>query len=170
MDIDYVSPGANRIHHMYVPARLEYSVKNDKFRLLALKPSKHGRMKLELLNLSRIRRVRPVGRTLSSTIDLNALIRNSYYKEPVTLRIVNRRNALERTMLHFANYEKNTTKIDEDTYECLIYYNQNMETELLIEVLSFGPMLTVIGNERFLCSLKARLRRQKNCIIWPSGQ
>ena len=170
MDIDYVCPGANRIHHMYVPARLEYSVKNDKFRLLALKPSKHGRMKLELLNLSRIRRVRPVGRTLSSTIDLNALIRNSYYKEPVTLRIVNRRNALERTMLHFANYEKNTTKIDEDTYECLIYYNQNMETELLIEVLSFGPMLTVIGNERFLCSLKARLRRQKNCIIWPSGQ
>ncbi len=63
-------------------------------------------------------------------------------------------------MLHFANYEKNTSKIDEDTYECLIYYNKNMETELLIEVLSFGPMLTVIGNERFLHSLKSRLHRQ----------
>ena len=35
-----------------------------------------------------------------------------------------------------------------------------METELLIEVLSFGPMLTVIGNERFLHSLKSRLHRQ----------
>lgn len=94
-------------------------------------------------------------------MDLNTLIRNSYYKEPVTLHIVNRRNALERAMLHFANYEKNTAKIDEDTYECLIYYNQSMETELLIEVLSFGPMLTVIGNKRFLRSLKARLRRQR---------
>ena len=64
-------------------------------------------------------------------------------------------------MLHFANYEKNTVRIDENTYECLIYYNQSMETELLIEVMSFGPMLTVIGNERFLHILKARLRRQK---------
>ena len=65
------------------------------------------------------------------------------YNEPVTLHIVNRRNALERAMLHFANYEKNTTKIDEDAYECLIYYNQSMETELLIEVLSFGPRSSV---------------------------
>ena len=75
-------------------------------------------------------------------------------------RSVNKRNALERAMLHFANYEKNTTKIDEDTYECLIYYNSNMETELLIEVMSFGPMLTVTGNDRFLSLLKDRLQKQ----------
>ena len=93
-------------------------------------------------------------------IDLNSLIQNSYYKEPLTLHIINRRNALERAMLHFANYEKNTTKIDENTYECLIYYNQSMETELLIEVMSFGPMLTVVENDKFLYSLKKRLKRQ----------
>ena len=33
VDIDYISPNGNRLHHQYVPARLEYSVKNDKFRL-----------------------------------------------------------------------------------------------------------------------------------------
>ncbi len=99
-------------------------------------------------------------KTLSSSIDLNALIQSSYYKEPLKLQIVNKRNALERAMLHFANYEKNTSRIDEDTYECLIYYNQNMETELLIEVMSFGPMLTVLGSDGFLTLLKARLRRQ----------
>ncbi len=161
VDIDYTSPNGNRLHHLYVPARLEYSVKNDKFRLLALKPAKNGNMKLEILNLSRIQCVRPTEKTLSSHVDLNTLIRKSYYKEPVKLHIVNKRNALERAMLHFANYEKNTSKIDENTYECLIYYNQSMETELLIEVLSFGPMLTVIGNEKFLHSLKKRLRRQR---------
>ena len=64
-------------------------------------------------------------------------------------------------MLQFANYEKNTTKIDDNTYECLIYYNQKQETELLIEVLSFGPMFKVTGNERFLQQLKKRLNRQK---------
>ena len=117
-------------------------------------------MKLEILNVSRIQSVKLIQKTLSTPVDLNAMIQRSYYKEPLRLRIVNKRNALERAMLHFANYEKNTTKIDEDTYECLIYYNQNMETELLIEVMSFGPMLTVLENERFLSDLKARLQRQ----------
>ena len=118
-------------------------------------------MRLDILNVSRIQNVCPMDKTLSSSADLNTVIRRSYYREPLRLRIVNKRNALERAMLHFANYEKNTTKIDEDTYECLIYYNSNMETELLIEVMSFGPMLTVLGNERFLSSLKARLQRQR---------
>ena len=109
-------------------------------------------MRLDILNVARIQRVRLTDKTLTSDIDLNSLIRNSYYKEPLTLHIVNKRNALERAMLHFANYE------------CLIYYNQNMETELLIEVMSFGPMLKVIGNEKFLKSLQSRLEKQRMLI------
>ena len=160
VDIDYTSPNGNRVHHHYIPARLEYSVKNDKFRILALKPVKTDKYLLEILNVSRIQSVQLMEKTLSAPVDIDEMIQCSYYKEPLKLRIVNKRNALERAMLHFANYEKNTTKIDEDTYECLIYYNQNMETELLIEVMSFGPMLTVLENERFLSDLKARLQRQ----------
>lgn len=197
VDIDYTSPSGKRLHHHYIPARLEYSVKNDKFRLLALRPfrpseNRHScscrsiqadrkkdnktnasidentyqnelenrNFQLEILNISRIQNVRLFKKTLSAPVDLNAIIRRTYYREPLRLHIVNKRNALERAMLHFANYEKNTTKIDEDTYECLIYYNQSMETELLIEVMSFGPMLTVIGNDRFLNLLRDRLQRQ----------
>lgn len=165
VDIDYTSPNGTRVHHHYIPARLEYSVKNDKFRVLALKPTHPAKhLKLETLNVSRIQSVRLLPKTLSSPVDLDAMIQRSYYKEPLRLRIVNKRNALERAMLHFANYEKNTTKIDEDTYECLIYYNRNMETELLIEVMSFGPMLTVLENERFLNSLKDRLQKQMRIV------
>lgn len=161
VDLDYTSPRGTRVHHYYVPARLEYSVKNDKFRVLALERTRHRNLKLEILNVARIDHVHLTDETLSADVDLNSLIQKSYYKEPLRIRIVNKRNALERAMLHFANYEKNTVKIDEDTYECVIYYNQSMETELLIEVLSFGPMLTVIGNDRFLNSLKVRLERQR---------
>ena len=74
--------------------------------------------------------------------------------------IKNRRNALERTMLHFSNYEKRTRKIDEDTWECLIYYNRSMETELLIEILSFGPTVKVTGPDSFVALVKERLKRQ----------
>lgn len=117
-------------------------------------------MELQILNLDRIKSISHTGKFCTNPISLNEMIHNSYYKEPLTLHIKNQRNTLERAMLHFANYEKNTTKIDENTYECLIYYNQGMETELLIEVMSFGPMITVVGNDKFLYSLKKRLKRQ----------
>ena len=160
LNIDYTSPKGNRVHHYYVPLSLEYSVKNNKFRLLAVRKTGHGNMELQILNLDRIKSISHTGKFCTNPISLNEMIQNSYYKEPLTLHIKNQRNTLERAMLHFANYEKNTTKIDENTYECLIYYNQGMETELLIEVMSFGPMITVVGNDKLLYSLKKRLKRQ----------
>lgn len=158
VDIVYRSKTGRRVHHHYVPGRLEYSIKNDKFRLLSAKDTKSG-YRLVTLNLDRIEDVAILSSETKS-IDMNALIQNSYYKEPAHLLIHNERNALERTMLHFANYEKNTNKLADDLYECFIYYNMSMETELLIEVMSFGPMIEVVGSERFLGQLKERLRKQ----------
>ncbi len=160
VDIDYNSPTGHRIHHHYIPARLEYSVKNDKFRLFALKDTNRHNPKLEILNLDRIRFAHAVEKFYPCEIDLNKILKSTYYAKPVTLYITDRRNALERAMLHFANYEKNTRRIDDSTYECQIFYNKNMETELLIEVLSFGPVIKVTGNESFLKQLKERLQMQ----------
>ena len=36
------------------------------------------------------------------------------------------------------------------TYRCTIYYDKRWETELLIQVLSFGPVVKVLGPESFL--------------------
>ena len=67
-------------------------------------------------------------------------------------------------MLHFANYEKHTKKLDAEHYECLIYYNQNDETELLIEILSFGPMIKVLGPDDFVEKIKERLKKQERLL------
>lgn len=163
VDIEYESRNNHRVHHHYLPCRLEYSVKNGKFRLLAVemkKNIKHKDSGIEILNLERIKEVGLLPEYAEKIPDINNIIRSSYYREPVRILIHNYRNALERAMLQFANYEKNTTKIDENTYECLIYYNLRNETELLIEILSFGPMIEVLGSERFLKMLRERLLRQ----------
>ncbi len=163
VDISYESRLNHRIHHHYLPCRLEYSIKNDKFRLLGVvKDDK--KQTVEILNLDRMKSVSLLDEYTTDLPDINARIRSTYYKEPVQLLIHTDRNALERTMLQFANYEKNTTKVDDNTYECLIYYNQKMETELLIEVLSFGPMIEVLGSKRFLELIKQRLYRQKRLM------
>ncbi|MDE6025656.1 MAG: WYL domain-containing protein [Lachnospiraceae bacterium] len=160
VDISYESTNGNRVHHHYLPCRLEYSIKNDKFRLLAVSISGNKKQRIETLNVGRMKNVTLLEKSADDMPDFNMLIRQLYYKEPVTLVIRNERNALERAMLQFANYKKNTTRIDDNTYECQIYYNEKMETELLIEVLSFGPMLEVTGSKHFLALIKERLQKQ----------
>lgn len=158
--ISYQSMKGHRITHHYLPLKLEYSVKNDQFRLLAVPESERHSIYIRIINLCGIREAKLLPKYDREDFDFEKVIRRSYYHEPVRLLIKNRRNALERAMLHFANYEKRTRKIDEDTWECLIYYNSSMETELLIEVLSFGPAVQVTGPERFLTQIKERLKRQ----------
>ncbi len=160
VEISYASPKGLPTVHRCVPCRIEYSVKNDRFRLMALDTTKRGTHRLLQFNLGRIAGITLTDEIHKKKINLNNLLIRSYYKEPVKLIIKNERNALERAMLQFASYEKHTRKIDADTYECLIYYNKNVETELLIEILSFGPMIKVVGNEDFLNQFKERLKRQ----------
>ena len=172
LDISFNSRTKKRVHYHFIPCKLEYSVKNDRFRLLAVErknlseSEKKSKDRLYTINLSRISEVSGTGIYIDEALepDLDELITASYYKEPVTLHIKTERNALERAMLQFASYKKNTTRINDDLYKCEIYYNEGNETELLIEVLSFGSAVEVIGNERFLKQLKQRLEKQNELM------
>ena len=166
IDILYESRYHRRLHHSYLPCRIEYTIKDDCFRLLAVEAHHSQNPQVITLNLCRIQEVIPTGRIARQLPNISHLIQHSRYHEPVCILIKNRRNALERAMLQFANYEKSTRKLDEDTYECLIYYNKETETELLIEILSFGPMIKVVGNETFLRQIKERLMRQ--AALWKA--
>ena len=162
--ITFSSRRDNRICRTYLPCRMEYSQKNNKFRLLAIYEKKSGRQQIQIINLSRIEEISITGEVCKIPVHFEEVYKNSYYKEPVRLLITNRRNALERAMLHFANYEKHTRKLDEEHYECLIYYNRNDETELLIEILSFGPMVKVLGPEAFVEQIRERLKKQEDLL------
>lgn len=70
-------------------------------------------------------------------------------------------------MLHFANYDKDTRQLNEDTWECCIYYDSSMETELLIEILSFGPVVKVVGPDSFVNLIREHLKKQ---ILLTSGK
>lgn len=165
--IRFNSRKGEEVCHTYLPCRIEYSAKNDRFRLLAILQKKNGREKIETVNLSRIESLTATDKFCSEPIDIEKALQASYYKEPVKLLITTKRNTLERTMLHFANYEKQTRKTGDNTYECEIYYNSMMETELLIEILSFGPTVKVLGPEEFLTKIKERIHRQQELLVPP---
>ena len=68
-------------------------------------------------------------------------------------------------MLHFAHYEKQTVyEPESNTWLCSIYYDPADETELLIELLSFGPVIQVLGPEEFLSKVRERVRRQHELL------
>jgi predicted DNA-binding transcriptional regulator YafY len=68
-------------------------------------------------------------------------------------------------MLQFASWEKET-EYDEQTggYTCRIYYDGQDETELLIRILSFGPVVKVLGPEGFLAQVKERVLKQYDIV------
>lgn len=134
-----------------IPYRLEYSAKDDKFRLI----SANGRDTLSI-NLARI----------TQCFLLEPYTEAEYRPQPMqkqtlVLELTDERNALERVMLHFSHLDKETQRLGGDRYRVTLHYEREDETELLIRVLSFGPVLKVISPEDFVKQLRERLEKQK---------
>lgn len=86
-------------------------------------------------------------------------------QKEITLLITDERNALERAMLHFAHFEKQAVRTDDDKYILHLKYYENDETEIVIRVLSFGPCVKVLEPESFVNLIKERLISQKSCEL-----
>lgn len=148
-----------------LPCRFQYSGKNDRFRLLCVSLN-HGRIhQFHVMNVGRIQACHisktPVPKGFDW--DISRFVKQA--QEPVRIRIHNERNALERCMLRFAHYEKQTVyEPESNTWLCSIYYDPADETELLIELLSFGPVIQILGPEEFLSEVRKRVRRQHELL------
>lgn len=142
-------------HHSAVcaPYRLEYSAKDDKFRLLAA-----GRRGGHTVNVARIGSC-----TLLEPAPPGQFREPKAKRSTLTFLLTDQRHALDRVLLHFSHFEKETVRLDERTYRVTLRYDRADETELLIRVLSFGPMLRVIAPAGFIEQVKDRLRRQQSC-------
>ncbi len=165
--IEYEGGKGRVARGVYTPWQLNYSAKDDKFRLLAV-PCLKNRNRRAILNLSRIRHAEAA--PASSPADPVRLARcfAAPTEQPsFLLRIYPERNALERAMLQFAAYQKETEYDEADgTYLCRIYHDPAEETELLIRVLSFGPTVKALEPAGFVSQVKERIRRQfeLNCL------
>ena len=82
-------------------------------------------------------------------------------QEELTLLLHDERNGLERVLLHFSHFEKETLKLDDRLYQIKLRYDKDDETELLIRVLSFGPVLEVRAPDRFRQLVLNRIRKQR---------
>lgn len=138
-----------------LPIRLEYSEKDDKFRLISAGDRRGG-----TINLARIVTCKscPKHSIASAEAPKPQMM-------TVMLKIVDQRNALERCMLHFAHFEKQAERLEENRYLVHIRYHKDDETEMLIRILGFGPLVEVIEPDAFRRQIAERLMRQKSCEL-----
>lgn len=144
--------GHTGVRHSFecIPYRLEYSAKDDKFRLLAT-----GKRRLNTINMSRVRSCE-----LLEEYEPKSVTFPQDRLSELTLLLHDERNGLERVLLHFSHFEKETLKLDDRLYQIKLRYDQDDETELLIRVLSFGPVLEVKAPEEFIQLMRNRIRKQ----------
>jgi len=165
--ISFTGGNGSRITGDFKPLRLEYSPKDDKLRLHAVRIRYGKAIFPTTINLGRIEQTAPSAETFIAEIPPE-FMHPPTADEPVVIELINRRNALERFMVQFASYDKRTRRVDEtDRYICSIFYNPADETELLIRLLSFGVTVKVLSPDSMVEKIRKRIEKQWKLLEEP---
>ncbi len=154
LNIDTTNRKGGITHMVMMPEYLEYSEKDDKFRLIG-SGCRYGKV----VNLARIVNIKPYNKPFKIAPEKQPNVD----KEIVEFELADYRNALERVLMHFANFEKQAVKLDDKHYNVTVKYDRDDETEMVIRILSFGPMVRVTAPRHFIDLIKERLLKQKGC-------
>lgn len=164
--------GGIKVHTgSFLPLKLEYSEKDDKFRVHCAVIRSGRLLRYATVNLGRILETADSTERYSGPRDLEAWFSRSRCGEPIVADVYPQRNAVERFLLEFSAYEKQSV-FDEETKICRVrlWYPLADETELLIRILGFGPVVRVRSPDRFLRQIRARVAAQTRLLQKSPGQ
>lgn len=151
ISVEYTGRFGQQKRFVCAPYKIEYSEKDDKFRIIC-------NHKNSILNIARINSCELAENSKVDDISEEDLPYNR--RTSVTLEIYDERKAMERVMLAFAHFEKRAVQISDDVYRLILNYDSFDETELVVRVLSFGPMVKVLEPESFVKLIQERISKQ----------
>lgn len=161
LGISYISGRGKSLRGSFLPHAVEYSAKDEKFRLRAYLVRRSRPVFYASINLGRITSLVESSEPPPSPEALNGMPRSRRAGEPAVIEIIDGRNALERAMIQLSSFDKRTEYSEESgRYLCSIYYNICDETELLIRLLSFGPLVRVLSPAPFVGQVRERVLAQ----------
>ena len=153
ISVEYTGRFGQQKRFICAPYKIEYSEKDDKFRIISKVKNRHS-----ILNIARINSCELTDNSKVDDISEEDLPDNR--RTSVTLEIYDERKAMERVMLAFAHFEKSAVQISDDVYQLTLNYDSFDETELVVRVLSFGPMVKVLEPEGFRNLIQERISKQ----------
>lgn len=165
LEIQFTSGHGKRIRAKYLPVKIEYSPKNDKLRAYCYSFRRGRVCGCGTINIGRIEDVRETGVIIRGELSEKRFLARMKCEQPVTVRVTTERNAAERFTAEFASYEKQTERdLESGSLLVKIFYNPQDETELLIRLLSFGPVLEILSPEGFREQAAKRVKMQAELL------
>lgn len=146
----------DRITHYFLPEKIEYSSKNNKFRIYVIRYYKSKPIERGIINIAQI-----TSAELTDIIVENEF-RKAAAKKEIIVKVSSERNAINRFMMEFAELER-VSEFDDEAGKCTVAmkYDEKDETEILIRLLSFGPVAEVLAPIEFREQIAHRIRKQK---------
>lgn len=165
LEITFFSRNGKKISGRYIPLKIQYSAKNDRFRLFCFLLKDGEIFNSGVINIGRVEQIRNTSEHCEKNISMDEYFRKRKCREPVTVCISDERNATERFFMEFAPYEKRT-EIDLSSGKCTVtlWYDQQEETELLIRLLGFGSVVEIVSPPEFRQKARDRINRQYNFL------
>jgi len=156
--ISFTSGRQSQPSLVVTPHYLEYSEKDDCFRLIA-----SGFRRSWTIRLSRVM-------DCAAAENSRALPLRPSKTETLVFELEDQRHALERVLLHFSHLEKETKRLDETHYRVTLRYDPADETEMVIRILSFGPTIRVLEPQRLIAELQKRIEHQRELATFVPGE
>ena len=153
ISVEYTGRFGQQKRFICAPYKIEYSEKDDKFRIISKVKNRHS-----ILNIARINSCELTDNSKVDDISEEDLPDNR--RTSVTLEIYDERKAMERVMLAFAHFEKSAVQVSDEVYRLTLNYDSFDEIELVVRVLSFGPMVKVLEPESFRNLIQERISKQ----------
>lgn len=165
LKINFTSGHGRRMTRICVPFRIEYSEKNDKMRVYCHN-IKNGIAKGGgLINIGRITEMTPFEVFRGELPSEDEFFRRIRARRPIRVAVYPERNAAERFLNEFAEYEKRVDR-DLESGICIIdiFYDRQDETELLIQILAFGAAVEILSPESVRAQAAERVCRQAELL------
>lgn len=143
---------------MAIPVRLEYSLKDGRFRVSMYSLDDKKPVMANVFSLSNIE----IEENRESEIDRESAIRliyeRKYSREPIVLEVTDKKAAMERCFMSFSEMERYSRCIEEDKYEMKLFYYTFEEEEVIRKILALGPYAKVISPQRIIDEIIKRIK------------
>ena len=135
-------------NQLALPIRIEYSLKDDKFRASLYSLEEERSIMVNLHTLKDIKIAENITSKIKREDVLKKLKEKKYCETPIIIELEDIRGSMERCFMSFSSFERSSRAISENKYEIDIYYYTFEEAEVIRKIMSLGPYVKVKSPDR----------------------
>jgi RNA-splicing ligase RtcB/predicted DNA-binding transcriptional regulator YafY len=151
--------GNKYCNRLALPIRLEYSLKDGRFRASMYSLDENRSIMTNLFSMTDIELEENEKVDISREAVIKLLRECKYSTEPIVLEVTDKKAAMERCFMSFSELERYSRCIEKDKYELKLFYYTFEEEEIIRKILAIGPYVKVISPQGIKEEIINRIRR-----------